>query len=58
MTTDIDRARAAHLTRHARTALTVPRPVVVLPCLERAEALAAAPCLEDGRFRLPPISST
>jgi len=49
VTTDIDRATAL---------VNVTRPVVVLPCLARAEALAAAPCLEDGRFRLPPISST
>ncbi|MDD7920180.1 hypothetical protein [Actinomycetospora callitridis] len=48
MTTDLDRATAL---------VTVTRPVVVIPCLARAKAPAAAPCLEDGR-RLPPISST
>ena len=26
-----------------------------LPCLDRAEVLAAAPSAEDGRFRVPPI---
>ncbi len=28
---------------------------VVLPSLDRAEVLAAAPAAEDGRFRVPPI---
>jgi len=25
------------------------------PCLDRDEALAAAPAVEDGRFRVPPV---
>ena len=28
---------------------------IVLPSLDRAEVLAAAPYAEDGRFRVPPI---
>jgi aspartyl-tRNA(Asn)/glutamyl-tRNA(Gln) amidotransferase subunit C len=67
VTTGIDRAAAAHLARLARLALTdeeldtfVPQieavMAVVLPCLAPEEALAAAPSVEDGRFRVPPGS--
>ena len=35
--------------------VNVLRPDVEGPCLDRDEVLAAAPAVEDGRFRVPPI---
>lgn len=36
--------------------VNVMRDDVELPCLDRDEVLAAAPQVEDGRFRVPPIA--
>lgn len=38
--------------------VNVMRDDVVRPCLDRDEALAAAPLTEDGRFWVPPIIGT
>jgi aspartyl-tRNA(Asn)/glutamyl-tRNA(Gln) amidotransferase subunit C len=35
--------------------VNVLRADVVGPCLDRDEVLAAAPAVEDGRFKVPPI---
>jgi aspartyl-tRNA(Asn)/glutamyl-tRNA(Gln) amidotransferase subunit C len=35
--------------------VNVMRDDIELPCLDRAEVLAAAPEHEDGRFRVPPV---
>lgn len=43
-------------TTRPTTLVNVTRPDVVLPCLTPEEALAAAPSVEDGRFRVPPGS--
>jgi aspartyl-tRNA(Asn)/glutamyl-tRNA(Gln) amidotransferase subunit C len=42
-------------TSHAVPLTNVLRPDVIVPCLDRAEVLAAAPSAEDGRFRVPRI---
>ncbi|MFZ4515856.1 MAG: Asp-tRNA(Asn)/Glu-tRNA(Gln) amidotransferase subunit GatC [Acidimicrobiia bacterium] len=42
-------------TAHPVPLLNVLRPDVVRPGAERAEVLAAAPAVEDGRFRVPRI---
>jgi aspartyl-tRNA(Asn)/glutamyl-tRNA(Gln) amidotransferase subunit C len=40
---------------HPYPLVNVLRPDVVGPCADRDEVLAAAPAVEDGRFRVPPI---
>ena len=40
---------------HALDLENVLRADVIVPCLERDEVLAAAPDVEDGRFRVPRI---
>ena len=35
--------------------VNVLRADVALPCLDRDEVMAAAPSVQDGRFRVPPI---
>lgn len=42
-------------TSHSVPLTNVLRPDVVVPCLPREEALAAAPDPEQGRFRVPRI---
>lgn len=42
-------------TTHAVPLTNVYRDDVVVPCLDRDAALAAAPAAEDGRFRVPQI---
>jgi aspartyl-tRNA(Asn)/glutamyl-tRNA(Gln) amidotransferase subunit C len=42
-------------TSHAVPLTNVLRPDVVTPGLDRDEVLAAAPAVEDGRFRVPRI---
>jgi aspartyl-tRNA(Asn)/glutamyl-tRNA(Gln) amidotransferase subunit C len=42
-------------TAHPLPLVNVLRPDEVRPCLERDEVLAAAPAVEDGRFRVPRI---
>ena len=42
-------------TAHPLPLVNVLRPDTVRPCLERDEVLAAAPAVEDGRFRVPRI---
>jgi aspartyl-tRNA(Asn)/glutamyl-tRNA(Gln) amidotransferase subunit C len=42
-------------TSHPLPLVNVLRPDVVGPSLDRAEVLAAAPAVEDDRFRVPPI---
>jgi len=42
-------------TSHAVPLTNVLRPDSVGPCLDRAEVLAVAPAVEDGRFRVPRI---
>jgi len=42
-------------TAHPLPLVNVLRPDVVRPSLERAEVLAAAPAVEDNRFRVPRI---
>jgi aspartyl-tRNA(Asn)/glutamyl-tRNA(Gln) amidotransferase subunit C len=42
-------------TSHPYPLRNVLRPDVVGPTLDRDEILAAAPAVEDGRFRVPPI---
>ncbi len=42
-------------TAHPLPLVNVLRPDAVRPCLERDEVLAAAPAVEDGRFRVPRI---
>jgi aspartyl-tRNA(Asn)/glutamyl-tRNA(Gln) amidotransferase subunit C len=42
-------------TAHPQPIKNVLRPDVVLPSLDRAEVLAAAPSVEDDRFAVPPI---
>ena len=42
-------------TSHAVPLTNVFRDDVVRPCLSREAALAAAPAVEDGRFRVPQI---
>ncbi len=42
-------------TTHAVPLTNVSRPDVVTPCLPRDVVLAAAPAVEDGRFRVPRI---
>lgn len=44
-------------TSHVVPLSNVLRPDVVTPCLPRDEVLAAAPAVEDGRFRVPRILS-
>jgi aspartyl-tRNA(Asn)/glutamyl-tRNA(Gln) amidotransferase subunit C len=42
-------------TAHPYPLANVMRPDEVLPCLAREAALAAAPAVEDGQFRVPPV---
>ena len=42
-------------TAHPLPLVNVVREDVVRPCLDRAEVLAAAPAVEDHRFRVPRI---
>jgi aspartyl-tRNA(Asn)/glutamyl-tRNA(Gln) amidotransferase subunit C len=42
-------------TAHPYDLANVARPDVVRPSLDRDEVLAAAPDVEDGRFKVPPI---
>ena len=42
-------------TAHPYELANVARPDVVRPSLDRDEVLAAAPAVEDGRFKVPPI---
>jgi aspartyl-tRNA(Asn)/glutamyl-tRNA(Gln) amidotransferase subunit C len=42
-------------TAHPLPLVNVVRPDVVAPTLSRDEVLAAAPCSEDGRFKVPRI---
>jgi aspartyl-tRNA(Asn)/glutamyl-tRNA(Gln) amidotransferase subunit C len=42
-------------TAHPLPLRNVTRPDEPRPCLDRAEVLAQAPAVEDGRFRVPPI---
>jgi aspartyl-tRNA(Asn)/glutamyl-tRNA(Gln) amidotransferase subunit C len=42
-------------TAHPLPVRNVLRPDVPLPCLGRDEALAGAPAVEDGRFKVPRI---
>ena len=42
-------------TAHPLPLVNVLRPDEVRPCLDRDEVLAAAPAVEDGRFRVPRI---
>jgi aspartyl-tRNA(Asn)/glutamyl-tRNA(Gln) amidotransferase subunit C len=42
-------------TAHPLPLRNVTRADEVVPCLDRAEVLAQAPAVEDGRFRVPPI---
>ncbi len=42
-------------TTHAVPLTNVTRPDVATPCLPRDVVLAAAPAVEDGRFRVPRI---
>jgi len=42
-------------TAHPLPLKNVLRPDVVVPSLDRAEVLAAAPAVEDDRFAVPPI---
>ncbi len=42
-------------TAHPLPLVNVLRDDVVRPSLDRDEVLAAAPAVEDGRFRVPPI---
>ena len=42
-------------TSHPQPLTNVSRPDELAPCLTAAEALAAAPAAEDGRFRVPRI---
>jgi aspartyl-tRNA(Asn)/glutamyl-tRNA(Gln) amidotransferase subunit C len=42
-------------TSHAVPLTNVLRPDQLRPCLSAADALAAAPAAEDGRFRVPRI---
>ena len=41
-------------THHPYQLENIMRPDVVVPSLDRAEVLAAAPAVEDDRFRVPP----
>jgi aspartyl-tRNA(Asn)/glutamyl-tRNA(Gln) amidotransferase subunit C len=42
-------------TAHPLPIVNVLRADAVVPCLDRAEVLAQAPAVEDGRFRVPRI---
>ena len=42
-------------TTHPLPLRNVTRPDEVRPCLDRAEVLAQAPAVEDGRFKVPSI---
>jgi aspartyl-tRNA(Asn)/glutamyl-tRNA(Gln) amidotransferase subunit C len=42
-------------TSHPYPLQNVLRPDDEVPCLDQADALAAAPAAEDGRFRVPPV---
>jgi aspartyl-tRNA(Asn)/glutamyl-tRNA(Gln) amidotransferase subunit C len=42
-------------TAHPYPLVNVTRPDEVVPSLDRAEVLAAAPSVEDHQFRVPPI---
>jgi aspartyl-tRNA(Asn)/glutamyl-tRNA(Gln) amidotransferase subunit C len=42
-------------TSHPMPLVNVTRPDLVTPSLAQADALAAAPAVEDGRFRVPRI---
>jgi aspartyl-tRNA(Asn)/glutamyl-tRNA(Gln) amidotransferase subunit C len=42
-------------TAHPYELVNVLRPDEIRPSLDRDEVLAAAPSVEDGRFRIPPI---
>lgn len=42
-------------TAHPLPLVNVFRPDEVRPSLDRDEVLAAAPAVEDGRFRVPPV---
>ena len=42
-------------TAHPHPLKNVLRPDEVVPCLDRDEVLAAAPAVENGRFRVPPV---
>jgi aspartyl-tRNA(Asn)/glutamyl-tRNA(Gln) amidotransferase subunit C len=50
-----DEMAAVPPTSHAVPMTNVFRPDVIAPCLPRDEVLAAAPAVEDGRFRVPRI---
>jgi aspartyl-tRNA(Asn)/glutamyl-tRNA(Gln) amidotransferase subunit C len=42
-------------TSHPYPLQNVMRPDEVVPCLDRDAALAAAPAVENGQFRVPPV---
>ena len=42
-------------TSHPQPLVNVTRPDEVTPSLDRDEVLAAAPSVDEGRFRVPPI---
>jgi aspartyl-tRNA(Asn)/glutamyl-tRNA(Gln) amidotransferase subunit C len=42
-------------TAHPYPLQNVLRPDEIVPCLDRDAALAAAPAVEDGQFRVPPV---
>ncbi len=42
-------------TAHAMAVTNVLRPDELRPCIDREEALAQAPSVEDHRFKVPPI---
>ena len=42
-------------TSHPYPLVNVLRADVEVPCLDRDQVLAAAPAVEDGRFRVPPV---
>jgi aspartyl-tRNA(Asn)/glutamyl-tRNA(Gln) amidotransferase subunit C len=42
-------------TAHPYPLQNVLRPDEIVPCLDRDGALAAAPAVEDGQFRVPPV---
>jgi aspartyl-tRNA(Asn)/glutamyl-tRNA(Gln) amidotransferase subunit C len=46
---------AVEPTAHPFSVHNVLRPDEVRPCLDRTEVLAAAPAVEDGRFKVPRI---
>ncbi len=54
---DVDSLDLAEVlpTAHPLPLVNVLRDDVVRPCLDRREVLAAAPSVEDDRFRVPPV---